>query len=308
MSEHAFQPTTYHLTFGPHPAVLTVASGDVVRTRTIDAAGHDEHDAVVAERGNPLTGPFAVAGAVPGDVLAVTIRSVRPNRRRGFSSAALAPVTVDPEYVWELEQTERRIDWSIDLEQGVARPALPIEGLADLAVPLAPMLGCIGVAPARGQAISAATSGPYGGNVDYRHLGPGVTLRFPVFQRGALLFVGDVHAAQGAGELTGTGIEVSADVELELRLEAAADLASPVRWPRGETDRELFTIGAARPLDQALQHATTEMVRWLRADYGMSAEAASVLIGQVADLDVGNMFDPAYTMVCRVGKRYLAGR
>ena len=141
--------------------------------------------------------------------------------------------------------------------------------------------------------------------MDYLGVGEGVTLRFPVFVEGALFFVGDAHAAQGAGELTGTGIEVPADVELKFDVERPGDPEEGVRWPRGETDEHIFTLGNARPLDQAAQHATTEMVRWLRSGYGLSTDAASVLIGQTCSYELGNMFDPAYTMACLVHKDFL---
>ena len=81
-----------------------------------------------------------------------------------------------------------------------------------------------------------------------------------------------------------------------------------IEWPRGETPDDIFTIGNARPLDQALQHATTEMLRWLAADFGLDATAASHLMGQVVRYDIGNVFDPAYTVACRVEKRWLEGR
>jgi amidase len=305
MTVHRFSPTSYHHTFGSHDGVLTMASGDVLQTTTVDAGGRDERDEAVTDRGNPLTGPFLIEGAEPGDTLVVRIRSLRPNRARGFSSAALAPVTVEPDYVRELDGTSRRIDWHVDVRAGTARPADPVAGIEALTVPVAPMLGCIGVAPARGEAISTATSGPHGGNMDYRRIGAGMTMRLPVLVPGALLFVGDAHAAQGAGELTGTGIEISADVEFEVVLEQNVRPEERVVWPRGETAEALFTMGNARPLDQAAQHATTEMVRWLRGSYGLSVEAASILIGQLCDYDLGNMYDPAYTMVCVMEKRYL---
>lgn len=305
MTVHRYEPTIFHNTFGSHQPVLSVMSGDVIATMTVDAAGRDARDELVAERGNPLTGPFWVDGARPGDTLVVHIKSVRPNRTRGFSSPVLAPVAVEPEFVWDLERTQRRIDWTIDVETGFARPKEPIASLEDLAVPLAPMLGCIGVAPEKDQRIASATSGPYGGNMDYRRLGPGVTLRFPVNVPGALLFVGDAHAAQGAGELAGTGIEVSADVELEVSVERPAHPQARLRWPRGETEDVIFALGNARPLDDAARYSTTEMVRWLRSSYGLSSEAASVLIGQTCSYELGNMFDPAFTMVCVVEKRFL---
>ena len=304
---HEHYPKVFHHTFGAHEPVLTVSNGDRIRTSTLDASGRDANDVAVTEPGNPLTGPFYVNDAMPGDTLVVHLRSVRPNRRRGFSSPTLAPVTVEPELVRELESDRRRIDWDVDVDAGIVRPQQPLATLEDLTVPLMPMLGCIGVAPARGQRISTATSGQHGGNMDYRRLGAGVTMRFPVFVPGALLFVGDAHAVQGAGELTGTGVEVSADVEFEVGVERPGDPADRVQWPRGETATEIFTLGNARPLDEAAQHATSEMLRWLRSGYGLSTEAASVLIGQTCGYELGNMFDPAYTMVCLVEKRFLVG-
>ena len=295
MTSHRFSPSAYHRTFGSHAPVATLRSGDTVATTTVDAAGCNAHGAAVSPPGNPLTGPFWIEGAEPGDVLAVHLDVLRPNRPRGFSASLLAPMTVDPDYVAELGvPLDGRLDWDVDVAAGVARPLGGPERLRSLALPLAPMLGCIGVAPERGQAISTATSGPYGGNMDYRGVVAGATIYLPVFTAGALLFVGDGHALQGAGELTGTGVEISLDVVFRVELQRG----SPIGWPRGRHGGRIFTLGNARPLDQAAQHATTEMLRWLRSGYGLDAVTASVLIGQCASVELGNMFDPAYTMVC----------
>jgi acetamidase/formamidase len=78
-----------------------------------------------------------------------------------------------------------------------------------------------------------------------------------------------------------------------------------IRWPRGESADHIFTVGNARPLDQAVQHSTTEMLRWLQKDYGLDTVGASILLGQCVQYDLGNMFDPAYTMVCKIAKRWL---
>jgi len=129
------------------------------------------------------------------------------------------------------------------------------------------MLGCFGVAPPGGQAISTDTSAEHGGNMDYRGFVTGVTAYFPVFAPGALFHLGDGHAVQGDGEIVGTGIEVSCDVQFTVRLLKGYRIG----WPRGENADYIFSVGNARPLDQALQHATTEMVRWLAADYGLDA-------------------------------------
>jgi len=306
MATHTYRPSVYHNTFAAHAPVLEVAPGDVVRTSTVDARGRGATGERECEPGNPLTGPFRVRGAEPGDAVSVRILELTPNRRDGWASHRLAPVTLEPDFVADLEPAGEASarTWRIDVAAGRVEPDEPVPGLAGLALPLAPMLGCIGVAPARGQAISTATSGEHGGNMDYRGVAPGATVYLPVLVPGALVFVGDGHAVQGAGELAGTGVETSMDVTVEMGLVKG----SSIRWPRGEDAAHLFTLGNARPLDQAAQHAVTEMVRWLTHEHGLSFEAASVLVGQAADLEVGNMFDPAYTVVCRLAKDLLPRR
>jgi acetamidase/formamidase len=196
------------------------------------------------------------------------------------------------------------VTWQIDRQALTTRLAEPVKGLENFVLPLEPMIGCFGVAPSIGQAISTATSGEYGGNMDYRLFGPGTTVWLPVSAPGALFFLGDCHAVQGDGEIVGTGIETTFEVAVTLTVEKPKNMV----WPRGETADDIFTIGNARPLDQALQHATTEMLNWLEADYGLDNTAASHLLGQVVRYDVGNVFDPAYTMACRVAKKWLTRR
>ena len=109
---------------------------------------------------------------------------------------------------------------------------------------------------------------------------------------------------QGDGEIVGTGIEISMDVRVTLRVLKGKSIG----WPRGENDEWIFTVGNARPLDQATQHATTEMLRWLQQDYGLDGLGANLLLSQCVRYDLGNIFDPAYTMVCKVNKGLLGGR
>jgi acetamidase/formamidase len=308
MAHHVFKPTVYHNTFAEHPVALSVAPGDTVETTTVDAAGRDATDEQITPRGNPMTGPFAVVGAEPGDAITVRVSKLEPNRRTGWASTRLAPNTLDPEFVAGLREEEgaARVTWRIDREHGCVVLDEGVAGIDGYRLPLAPMLGCLGVAPQGRQAISTATSAEHGGNMDYRGIGAGVTMRFPVFAPGGLFFLGDGHAVQGAGEMAGTGVETSFDVAFEVGL-IKYDGRDQVRWPRGEDEHDLFTLGNARPLDQAAQNATTEMTRWLMNGYGMSFEAASVIIGQAAEYKVGNMFDPAYTVVCLVPKAVLPG-
>lgn len=302
MATHRFHPTRYFNVIGTAEPVLRVADGDTLIADTVDASGLDASEAAVASRPNPMTGPFFIEGAEPGDTLAVTIDRLTPSRATGWTFSPLAPTVLDAAAIASAPPRERSV-WTIDNNAGTVRLREPEKGLEDFAPAIQPMIGCFGVAPAGGQAISTATSGPNGGNMDYRLFAPGTTAWFPVSVPGALFYLGDGHACQGDGEITGTGIETSFEMQVTFRV-----LKRTIAWPRGETAEDIFTVGNARPLDQALQHATTEMSRWLGEDYGLDARAASHLMGQTVRYDVGNVFNPAFTVACRIGKRWLTKR
>ena len=148
-----------------------------------------------------MTGPFFVEGAEPGDTLSVRLDRVRPNRTRGVSGARVAPNVLDPQFIPEYGYVDQQeVWWTLDLEHATARLEDPPPGLESLGeVQLDPMVGCFGVAPGRGQAISTATSAEHGGNMDYRGFREGVTVFFPVAVEGALFHIGDGHALQGDG-------------------------------------------------------------------------------------------------------------
>ena len=292
------------MTIGEHEPVLRVAARrhdrHLVRRRR---AASTRTTGRLTEGGNPQTGPFFVEGAEPGDVLAVSLDRLRPNRTRGFTGPVVAAPSSTPGSSARLpERGERRhVDDRPRPGNGDARLRRRPASSTSARVAIEPMLGCFGVAPGRGQAISCATSGRHGGNMDYRGFREGVTVFFPVFVEGALLHLGDGHALQGDGEIVGTGIEISFDVEVTV------DVVKGKRagWPRADDGEFLMAVGNARPLDQAVQHATTELMRWLADDYGLDYRASSVLLGQLIRYDVGNVFDPAYTMVAKIAKRYL---
>lgn len=300
MTTHTFHPTHYYTTIGSHEPVLRIADGDTVITTTVDAGGKDMTNAPITPRGNPQTGPFYIDDAEPGDVLVVHLDKITPNRERGWTANAVAPNVVDPDYTTELPKRDLTA-WKIDLEKWTATLVEPETKLGSLTLPLSPMLGCFGVAPERGQAISTATSAEHGGNMDYNGFRAGVTVYFPVFAPGALFHLGDGHAIQGDGEIVGTGIEISMDVQVTVHVIKN----KKINLVRGENDEYIFTVGNARPLDQCVQLATTEMLRWLQSDYGLDPLGASILLGQVVQYDLANIFDPAYTMVCKVAKKWL---
>jgi len=301
MAIHQFQPSVYYTDLGSYEPVLRISDGDTVITTTVDNAGRDASDQQVTPGGNPQTGPFYIEDAEQGDTLAVRFDRLWPNRRVGRTSTIIAPNVVDPHYVSQMPDEYIQAEWELDLEEGTATLIKPETKLGRLTLSLEPMLGCFGVAPPRGQIISTATSSTHGGNMDYKGFVSGVTVYFPVFVPGALLFMGDGHAVQGDGEIVGTGIEVSFDVQFTVQLLKG----KRINWPRAESEEYIMTVGNARPLDQALQHSTTEMIRWLQEDFDLDARATHILLGQCVEYDVGNVFDPAYTTVCKLKKRFL---
>jgi len=300
MTMHFFTPDRYHSTLGPHEPALYVADGDTVSAKTVDAHGCDWRSEQVAVKPNPQTGPFYVEGAEPGDTLAVRFDCLTPIRDWGFTANSIAPDVLEPRFARELPDREW-IRWRIDTASGTATQETHAGALGAFTVPLEPMVGCFGVAPSGGQAISTATSGPHGGNMDYRGFRNGVTVYLPVSVPGALFFIGDGHAVQGDGEIVGTGVETAFEMQFTLRVIKGKQ----INWPRGEDDASIFTVGNARPLELALQLATTEMVRWLQGDYGLDLNAISLLLGQCVRYDIGNVYDPAYTVACRLEKRWL---
>lgn len=300
---HRLIPQRFYNTFSAaHPPALRIKPGDRVVTKTVDAGGTDWEGKAVTRGPNPQTGPFYVEGAEPGDVLVVRIEKIETNRATAFSLSSLAPYTVDPDSLLRRDNRDRRVvTWTIDKASQTVRLDAPDLIPAGLTLPLRPMLGCVGVAPARKEAIATSTPGAFGGNMDYAGLTAGVTVMLPVYEDGALLFIGDGHARQGEGEVVGTGLETSMDVEFTVDVVKK----KAIGWPRLENDTHIMVLGSARPLIEALQHATSEMQRWLVSDYGFSESGAAVLMGQALEYEIANVVDPSFTVVAKVRKAHL---
>ena len=298
----AFTPDRFYNTFsGAHPPALRIKPGERIVTKTIDAGGTDWNGKQVAPGPNPQTGPFFIEGAEPGDMIVVTFNKIETNRTTAYSGGALAPYTVTPGSI--LARTERqapRAAWILDKAKGTAR----VDGndISGIELKMRPMLGCVAVAPARKEAIATSTPGAFGGNMDYAGLNQGVKVMLPVNEPGALLFVGDGHALQGEGEVVGTGLETSMDVEFTVQVVKN----SPIQWPRLENDTHVIVLGSERSLIEALQQATSEMHRWLMQDYGLSERGASLLMGQALEYEIANVVDPRFTVVAKMRKATLA--
>ena len=306
--------TAYYRTFfHGHPVLKTIKPGEVVATKTLDSGGADEKDVNRSEPFNPLTGPFFVEGAEPGDALVVHLNKVRMNRDWGWTAYRLGLFSLTPEAVENVYSSNYKADyvrkgrsnlvrWAIDLEKKTVRLTEPKSAVLPMEFPATPMLGCIGVAPAGDFAPTSGPSGSYGGNLDYNKIGEGATVYLPVSHKGALLFLGDGHALQADGEPTGTGVETSMDVEFSVELKKGAKLTGP----RVETADEIISLGSqpefASALDNGLKMATTDMVDWLTADYKLEPWAAHLLIGYQGKYDVVTV---AGTMALRLAKERL---
>jgi acetamidase/formamidase len=300
---HDFDPKTYHLQYsGRTPPALRIAPGDRVRTRTLDNEGRDAQRRFRGMPGNPLTGPFHVEGAMPGDTLVVHLERVSLNRDTAHMyGGALDQKAVQGGYRQEPVPGWGRT-WILDRSKGTARLENPGDRLASLELPLRPMVGSIGVGPPLNQAIFAGDVGFHGGNMDYRRHVAGATIYFPVWRAGGLLSLGDGHALQGDGEISGQGLETSLDVEFRVELIKGKTLGQV--W--SEDADFVMVSGVDNSLDSALQMATTGMARWLKERYGLNDSEVATLLGSAIEYDVAEIVDPRPHVVARIAKTILA--
>jgi len=301
---HRFEPKEFHRVFSDAIApALQIFPGDTVSTWTVDAAGVDSRGVRRSLGGNPQTGPFYVEGAFPGDTLVVKLNKVRLNRDSAISSGRIASTALNPAYV---ERTRYQPDfdsnWVLDREKGIGRLKNPSEHLKNYTVKLQPMVGCLAVAPPAHQAFRTGYPGTFGGNMDYNQIREGTTVYLPVSVPGALLFIGDGHAAQGDGELTGNALETSLDVEFTV--DVISGRAS--NGPRAENSEYLMSSGIGNSLTDALQQATTQLVNWLQSDYALTPNEAAVVLGTAMQYDIAEVVDPLMHVVAKIRKDVLA--
>ncbi|WP_420125850.1 acetamidase/formamidase family protein [Longimicrobium sp.] len=302
---HRFEPATFSNEFtAAREPVLVIWPGDTVSTRTLDSGGADQHGTTRAMYGNPQTGPFFIATAQPGDVLAIHIRRLRLNRDHAESLDGIVGRAMGPGLASRAAGLGQRVRWRLDRERRVASLENAPEPLKGFTVPLRPMLGGIGVAPDFGfAAASAGDSGRFGGNMDYNEIVEGATVYLPVFRPGALLFLGDGHAAQGDGETTQWALETSLDVEFTVDVLPARPLATP----RVETATHIMAVGQAGSLDDAVRSATAGMAQWLEQDYGLSLREASLVLGTLVDYEIVTLAGRNAGVAAKLEKASLAG-
>ena len=301
---HTFEPKEFHRVFSDAiPPALHIFPGDTVRTWTVDAGGVDSKGVTRSQGGNPQTGPFFVKGAMPGDTLVIKLNRVQLNRDSAVSGNRIVSSAVTADYVRQTKYDDRlNGTWQLDREKGIARLKFPGPHLKNYTVKLQPMLGCIAVAPPGHQAFRTAYLGSYGGNLDYNQIREGTTVYLPVFAPGALLFVGDGHAVQGDGELTGDALETSMDVEFTVALIRG----TMNRNPRAENDEYIMAMGIENSLGEALQSATADLANWLERDYHLQPKEAAVVLGSAMQYNIAEVVDPVVHVVAKIRKDVLA--
>jgi amidase len=311
------QTVRYHATidtvkyvYGVAPPVAHLQPGNILEANSLDCFGNaikKPGDRLALSKGdNPLTGPFYIDGAEPGDTLVVRVLDLQVDGDQGLG--AFAPgfgALNETFYTPMLHPPLPEKIWFYPIDHaGNTATFQALDSNYKVKIPLHPFLGCIGVAPAGGEARSSVVPAEFGGNMDAPEASAGNTIYFPVSVAGALLYFGDGHAAMGDGEIAGTAIEVP----MRSRLQVDVVKGKQTRWPRFENDKEIMAAGIYRPVDDALRIAFTELVAWIHADYGLSELDAYELLSKVGKIHLTEMVDPNYVVVASVEKKYLPAK
>jgi amidase len=298
---HEFTPTVFYREFSASPPpVLHIWPGDTVHTTTVDAGGSDERGVRRSLGGNPETGPFYIETAWPGDTIAVHFTRIRLNRDYAISDDAIVDRAEDSDLAVKLKDTGNNVRWRLDRERMVATSERPGDHLKNFTVPLRPMLGCVATAPGRGSVVTG-DSGGFGGNMDFNEIVEGVTVYLPVNHPGALLYVGDGHAAQGDGELNGNALETSMEVEFTVELIHNKRFNSP----RVESESQIMTVGLGGSLEDALRGAISGMSQWLEQDYGLAPSEIAQVLGTSVQLSISEVADRNAGVAAKLNKQRL---
>ncbi|MER5747587.1 acetamidase/formamidase family protein [Streptomyces sp. NPDC059913] len=252
---------------------------------------------------NPQTGPFHVVGAEPGDTVAVHFVSIEPARDWAASTTVpLFGALTSTHTTASLQAPLPEVVWMWQLDRA-RRTCLFSARDSDIQVelPMDPMHGTVGVAPANLEVRSALVPDAHGGNMDTPEMRAGVTCYLGVNVEGALLSLGDGHARQGEGETCGVAVECA--MNTVVLVELLKGVSTP--WPRIESDTHLMSTGSARPLEDAFRISQLDLVQWLSRDYGLSELDAYQLISQAGEAPLANVCDTNYTSVAKIRKEWL---
>jgi amidase len=260
--------------------VISVDPGTVIEIETWDCftgqvqSEEDTVEKIDLNRVNSATGPICVRGAEPGDTLSVTLLDIRPNSK----GAAMCI----PEWGQLINTVHAPTTRIFNVENGV------VTMNERVSFPARPMFGVIGVSPASGD-ISTFFADRHGGNMDDHINGIGATVHLPVFQSGAQLAIGDMHASMGDGEISGTGVEIGG-IGI-IKVDVIKGKAGG--WPITETADSFYTHGTSDgSLEDALQSAIEEASKLLVDEWGFSREDAFIFLSVAGDLGIAQFCHP----------------
>ena len=303
------EPSEFAWTFGGVPPVRSVRPGSVMELWTEDAFGGKVRGpgdlvSVVIEFPfvNPQTGPFFVDGAQPGDTLAIHFVSIEPSRDWAASTTIpLFGSLTQTHATAGLQAPLDEVVWMYDVDRaGRTVTYRSLQGEHTVQLPLDPMHGTVGVAPANLEARSSLVPEAHGGNMDTPEMRAGTTCYLGVNVEGALFSIGDGHCRQGEGESCGVAVEAAMDTVIVVDL--IKGVATP--WPRLENDTHLMSAGSQKPLEDAFRISQLDMVEWLATERGMDRLDAYQLLTQVSETPIANVVDPNYTVITKFRKDY----
>lgn len=298
-----YDPKVFYGTYSAsEPPALHIFPGDTVNTRTIDAAGRDVNATRHGTGGDANTGPFYIEGALPGDTLVVKLIKLRPNKPTARQGSRFNQHAVTQAYSLAARYDPNfNGEWKLDPDRNIATlPASP--GLPHLTIPIKTMLGCISVAPPGEEQYRGTDLGVFGGNLDYNDNVEGTTLYFPVFHPGALLGMGDAHAAMGDGEVVGTGLETSVDVTFTVDVIRGYATTQV----RAETADYLIAFGVSGSVPESIKLATTQLADWIKSDYKLNDSEIALFFGDVLKYDIAELVDPHFNVAAKVPRSALA--
>jgi acetamidase/formamidase len=307
-----YRPEPHELawTFGGVPPVRRVQPGTVLELWSEDAfagkvRGVDDLVSRVIEFPfvNPLTGPFYIEGAEPGDTLAVHFVSIEPSRDWAASTTIpLFGALTSTHTTAGLQEPLAEVVWMYDVDTRARTVAFRARFSDDQVVlPLDPMHGTVGVAPAGFEVRSSLVPDAHGGNMDTPEMRAGVTCFLGVNVEGALFALGDGHCRQGEGETCGVAVEAAMDTTVIVEVIKGV----PTPWPRLESGDHLMSTGSARPLEDAFRIAQHDLVTWVGEECGLDPLDSYQLVSQASESPIANVCDPNYTVVAKIRKQYL---
>jgi acetamidase/formamidase len=267
-------------------------NSNLVDESLVDTFNKYRDDSMPDDRGNPSSGCIWVNNSKKDEVLNIEIGNIETHeigytKYRGSTGAF--PSYIEPSVIGEVFKVVRIIDKKVIWNN-------------KLSIPIKPMIGMVGLAPEH-EARSNSWAGEWGGNFDIQEITTGATVQIPINHDGSFLHVGDMHAIQGDGEISGGGgIETGGTVIMKCN---SSTKPSGMIWPRIINDEYIMTTAQARPAEDGFRIALSEMLVWLENEFNIDKKEGFMLLAQVLEARVTQFVNPTYTYLLKLNKKFL---